>query len=176
MNTSPLISFALILGLSSCTTISSYRVIKQNGAKIRYELPNGWIVQKIEPPADYYNIISPKSATKPSDTSITIDFYNQFDFRFPQTEAGCAASYLDATQGHKDPAVRMSVIGSIHSPIYGHIAIFNFSSDYFGDHLVSIIVAQGGYVMVELWARTTEERLKYTQPFQEVVRGLSVER
>jgi hypothetical protein len=170
------ITFIVILGLVSCATSSHQRYINQNGARLSYTLPKDWIVQKVSEPADYYNIISPANATKPSDPSITIDYYNHFDFRFPTTEKGCAESYLDAIQGHKDPKVTMSIIGMTTSPIYGDITLYRYHSDYFGDHLVSFVVTKHGYVTIELWVKTTEEREQFTKAFQDVVLSLSVTR
>lgn len=175
MNIPSIISLGLVLGLCSCTTVSRNRVIKENGASMRYQLPKGWMVDRITPPADYFNVISPTKTTKPSDVCITIDFYDQYDPRYPQTQAGCASSYLEATQSHKDSAVQMSLIGSVHSGRYGSIAIYNYSSDYFGDHLDSFIVTHGGYANIELWATKAADRIAYTQAFEEVVRSLSVE-
>lgn len=171
-----ILTISVVLSLVSCATLTRDREIKQNGAIIHYKLPHTWIVQNVKEPSDHYNIITPADSKSPSDPSITIDFYNQFDFQFPQTEKGCADSYLYATQGHKDPAVKMSKIGSITSPIYGAVSQYRYFSDYFGDHLISFIVTDGGYVTVELWTKTAEEREIYTKPFQEIVQSLSVTR
>ena len=162
--------------LVSCVTTSEKQVIKQNGANIYYTLPRNWVVQKIEAPSDHYHIISPTTSTKPSDALVTIDFFNQFDFRFPSTETGCADSYLDAIQGHKDPKVRMSAVGYIRSPIYGQITEYRYCSDYFGDHLVSFVITKDGYATIELWVKTSDAREQYTQAFQEVLRSLHITR
>lgn len=166
----PLVFAAICL--SACCTMGPSgptRVIKEKGATITYALPKGWKTVKVEEPSDHAYIIAPAGVDNPAGPSITIDYSDIHK----ATEQECATAYLDSVREIKDPKVRMSNVGTVKTAS-GPVTIYRLASAYYGDHLVSFLVAKRGYAIVELWATTAAERAQQEPAFRETVAGLSV--
>jgi hypothetical protein len=133
-----------------------------------------WNVKKVKPPSDHFNVIEPKESID-SRPGITIDYYNERDLQFPKTQEGYAKSYLSEIHDVKDDDVKMEIVKTVGSPTYGDITIYNLSSDYYGDHLVAIIVNDSGYCIVELWRSISDKQSIYQSEFENVVRSIVIE-
>jgi hypothetical protein len=164
-----LISVCFFLSCSSTKQHIRY----QNGTTVEYELPLSWKVKKVKPPSDHFNIIEPKESID-SHPVITIDYYAKIDGKYPKTQEGYATLYLDEIHKTKDFDVKMDIIKTISSPTYGSIAIYNFYSDYYGDHLVAIVVIETGYCVIELWRTVSDQKNLYQHEFEDVVRSVII--
>lgn len=167
----------VIVLATSCRTVSSERHFQESGVTILFKLPNGWIVRNVEAPSDYHNLISPVEATKPSDPAISIDFFKAPHPR-PTIEAEQARKYLEEIHASKDDKVQMEISGAMDSPVYGRITQYRYFSDYYGNHLVSFVVTNDGYALVELWVDTAQaQECKRLEPdFREVVQSIRIQR
>jgi hypothetical protein len=164
-----IISVCLFLSCSSTTQYIRY----QNGTTVEYELPLSWNVKNVKPPSDHFNIIEPNESIDPR-PGITIDYYNEIDSQFPKTQEAYAKSYLSKIHDVKDDDVKMEIVKTVCSPTYGNITIYNFYSDYYGDHLVAIIVNDSGHCIVELWRSVSVKQNIYQSEFENVVRSIVI--
>jgi hypothetical protein len=162
---------SVCLFLSCCSTTQYIRY--QNGTTVAYELPVGWNVKKINPPSDHFNIIEPDESID-SHPGITIDYYHEIGSQAPKTQGAYAQSYLSEIHTVKDDEVKMETVKTVSSPAYGNITIYNFYSDYYGDHLVAIIVNDRGYCIVELWRTISDKQNIYQSEFENVVRSIVI--
>ena len=163
------ISVCFFLSCSSTTQYLRY----QKGTTVQYELPLNWEVKNIEPPSDHFNIIEPNESIN-SHPGITIDYYPKIDSKFPKTQEGYAKLYLSEIHNVKDDAVKMDILKTISSPIYGNITIYRFYSDYYGDHLVAIVVNDNVYCIIELWRTVSDLQNIYQSEFEDVVRSIII--
>jgi hypothetical protein len=132
-----------------------------------------WRVKNVEPPSDHFNIIEPKESID-SHPGITIDYYAKIDSKFPKTQEGYAKLYLSEIHNVKDDNVKMDILKTINSATYGNITIYRFYSDYYGDHLVAIIVNTTGYCVIELWRRVSDLQNIYQSEFEDVVSSIII--
>jgi hypothetical protein len=163
------ISVCVFLSCSSTTQYIRYK----NGTIVKYELPLSWKVKNVEPPSDHFNIIEPKESID-SHPGITIDYYTKIDSEFPKTQEGYARLYLCEIHNVKDDDVKMDILKTISSPTYGNITIYNFYSDYYGDHLVAIVVNDTGYCVIELWRTVSDLQNIFQSEFEDVVRSIII--
>lgn len=167
-----LLSISVCFSLSCSSTTQSIRY--QNGTTVTYELPLNWKVQNVEPPSDHFNLIEPNESID-SNPGITIDFYTKNDSKFPKTQEGYAKLYLSEIHNAKDHDVKMDVLRTISSPTYGNISIYRFKSDYYGDHLVAMVLNVPGYCVIELWRTISDGQNIYQSEFEDVVRSITIE-
>ena len=132
-----------------------------------------WKVKKVKPPSDHFNIIHPNESID-SHPVITIDYYVKIDSKFPKTQEGYAKLYLSEIHSVKDDDVRMDILKTIRSPTYGIITIYSFYSDYYGDHLVAMVVNDTGYCVVELWRTVSDQLNIYQSEFEGVFRSIVI--
>ena len=97
-----------------------------------------------------------------------------FDDRFPRTQQGCAESYLNGIHDVDDDSVQFEIVGSVPNRFHGDIMLYRFHSDWYGDHLIAMIVAESGYATVELWTDSQEQREKHSEAFREFVKGIEL--
>ncbi|HEY1084900.1 MAG TPA: hypothetical protein VGE29_21730 [Prosthecobacter sp.] len=107
-------------------------------------------------------------------TTISIRVYDRFDSMFPKTQQGCAESYLAGIHDIHDDSVVMEACGSVRNRAHGETAIYRYHSDWYGDHLVAMIVAGHGYATVELWTKSAAQREQHTAAFERVVEGIQL--
>jgi len=163
------ISVCFFLSCSSTTQYIRY----QNGTIVKYELPLRWKVINVEPPSDHFNIIEPNESID-SNPGITIDYVANTDSKFPKTQEGYAKLYLSEIHNVKDADVKMDMLKTIRSPIYGNITIYRFFSDYYGDHLVAVVLNHTGYCVIELWRTVSDRQNIYQSEFEDVVRSIII--
>jgi hypothetical protein len=163
------ISVCIFLSCSSTTQYIWY----QNGTIVKYELPLNWKVKNVEPPSDHFNIIGPNESIN-SHPVITIDYYDKIDSKSPKTKEAYAKLYLSEIQNVKDDKVKIDTLKTISSPTYGPIKIYNFYSDYYGNHLVSMVVNDTGYCIIELWRTISDQQNNYQSEFENVVRSILI--
>ena len=156
----------------SCSSSSRY-IRYQNGTIVKYELPLGWKVKNVEPPSDHFNIIEPNESID-SNPGITIDYYTNIDSKFPQTQEAYAKLYLSEIHNVKDDDVKMDILKTISSPTYGNIKIYHFYSDYYGDHLVAVVLNGTGYCVIELWRIGSDQHNIYQSEFEDVVKSITI--
>lgn len=161
----------LLAVFSSCATPSIHSS-SCCGVAGTYRVPQGWEVRKIEGPSRVENMIQEIGRSGRDDPGITVDAYCGFDNRFPRSQKGCAESYLDGIHDVDDDSVQFEAVGSVINPVHGAITIYRFHSEWFGDHLVAMIVADSGYATVELWADNEKQREKHSEAFREFVKGI----
>ena len=63
---------------------------------------------------------------------------------------------------------------NVTSPEFGQIAQYRYHSDYYGDNLVSFIIADDHFISVELWAVNEVQRRKFEQIFADFVKSIKV--
>ena len=156
----------------SCSSTTQY-IRYQNGTTVKYELPLSWEVKNVKPPSDHFNIIEPNESID-SHPGITIDYYDKIDSKIPKTQDGYAKLYLSEIHSVKDDDVKMDILKTISSPTYGSIKIYNFHSDYYGDHLVAIVINDAGYCVIELWRTIFDEQNIYQPEFEDVIRSIII--
>jgi len=159
--------------MGACSTVSLH---DYHGATIRFNTPCGWIVQPLKPGPGFEHmcLLSPKNQTQRNDPGITVDYYGRFDPRFPHTQEGLAQSYLKGTHDIMDPNVRLESVGSFETR-HGRLNIYRYQSDYFGDHLVVLILGARGYVHLELWARSRDQWEPFLPALEALTRSVSIE-
>ena len=166
-----------VLTILACCFLSCSSTTKsicyQNGTTIKFELPSGWQVKNVKPPSDHFNIIEPIESID-SRPGITIDYYEKPVSKFSKAQEGYAKLYLNEIHNIKDEDVRMNISKTISSPTYGDIAIYNFQSAYYGDHLVAFIVNDTGYCVIELWRTIHDQKDIYQSEFENVVRSIII--
>ena len=162
------IALALLTGCAS-HNIKSWKC-KQGAGK--FTIPDGWEMYDIKAPSEVQNLITPIGKEGLSDPGISLDAYCSFDKRFPETQRGCAESYLDGIHDVKDDTVKLEEVGNVSNESHGEITIFRYYSDWYGDHLVAMIVDRGIYATAELWTETEQDRKTYRSGFEEFVRGV----
>lgn len=166
----PILIFAI---LSGCTA-PSIRSSSCGGIAGTYRVPQGWEVRKIEGPSRVQNMIQEIGRSGRDDPGITVDAFCKFDNRFPRTQQGCAERYLDGIHDVDDDSVQFEIVGSVPNQFHGDITLYRFHSEWFGDHLVAMIVAEKGYATVELWADTQGQRETHSDSFREFVKGIKL--
>jgi hypothetical protein len=166
-----------ILAILACFFIScssaTQSIRYQNGTTVSYELPSGWQVKNVKPPSDHFNIIEPIESID-SHPGITIDYYDETNEKLPKTQDACAILYLHEIHSVKDEDVKMDILKTIHSPIYGNITIYSYYSAYYGDHLVAFIMNEDGYCVIELWRTIHDQKDMYKSEFESVVRSITL--
>lgn len=163
----------LLAVLSGCAG-PSIRSSSCGGFAGTYRVPKGWEVRKIEGPSRVENMIQEIGRSDRDDPGITVNAYCRFNDRFPRTQQGCAESYLDGIHDVDDDSVQSEIVGSVSNPHHGDITLYRFHSEWYGDHLVAMIVADSGYATVELWADSQEQREKHFEAFREFVKGIEL--
>lgn len=166
-----LILLAVVLG--SCTT-PSILSSSCGGVAGSYRIPEGWEVREIDGPSRVENMVQEVGQFDRDDPSITVDAYCRFDYRFPRTQQGCARSYLNGIHDVDDDSVQFEAVGSVSNPLHGEITLYRFHSEWFGDHLVAMIVVESGYATVELWADSEGQREQYSDACREFVKGIEL--
>ena len=156
----------------SCSSTTRY-IRYKNGTTVEYELPVNWKVKNVEPPSDHFNIIEPNESID-SNPGITIDYYAKIDSKYPKTQEGYAKLYLSEIHNIKDDDVKMDILKTISSPTYGDITIYSFYSDYYGDHLIAMVLNDTGYCVIELWRTASDQQNIYQPEFEDVVRSIII--
>ena len=159
--------------LSGCATPSIHS-ISCGGVAGTYRVLQGWEIRKIEGSSRVENMIQEIGRSGRDDPGITVDAYCRFDHRFPHSQQGCAESYLDGIHDVDDDSVQFEIVGSVLNPLHGDITLYRFHSEWFGDHLVAMIVVESGYAIAELWADNKEQREKHSEAFREFVKGIEL--
>ena len=165
----------MILTISVCLLFSCssniHSIRYQNGTTVTYKLPPDWKVKNVNPPSDHFNIIEPKEFSD-SYTGITIDYHEKIEGKYPHTQEGNAKLYLHEIHNVKDDEVKMELLKTISSPKYGDITIYRFYSNYFGDHLVAMVLNDTGHCVVELWRTISDQQNLYQSEFEDVVSSI----
>lgn len=164
----------LLLTVAGCsrTTINSWSCDESAGS---FRIPKGWkrTFPKYTRTSNSLELVTQNDG---ENVSMSLDVFCKFDAGYPETQEGCAQSYLDGTHDVWDDEVRFEEVDTISHPLYGPIKIYRFFSDWFGDHLVAkVIVPQRGYASVELWAKSAEERARYHSDFFGLIRSLDLQ-
>jgi hypothetical protein len=153
--------------LFSCSSTTQH-IRYQNGTTVTYKLPSGWKVKQVTPPSDHFNIIEPDEFND-SHPGITIDYHANTSSPFAHTQEGYAKQYLHEIHNVKDDKVKMEPLKTVSSSTYGDITIYRFYSNYFGDHLVAMVLNDTGYCVVELWRTISDQQYLYQLEFEYVV-------
>jgi len=163
--------FILTLSLSFFSSCSHQAIIgtETHSIKGSYVLPSGWRI-------DYPDVARTKNSLKLRGSiigmagGISLDMYE-----IKGTQNDHATKYLKGVHAFLDPSITCRKLNhSVCNPHHGEIFVWEYQSEYYGNHLVSFVVAHDGYVCVEIWATNKKERIQYQNAFFEIVATVKI--
>lgn len=144
------------------------------GLGLVYAVPLDWI-RATSDSSNKELVLAPLSLPSDSHPKISVSIFSRFDSRYPRSQSGCATSYKDGIASVTDENIEMEKMPrNVTSPEFGQIAQYRYHSDYYGDNLVSFIIADDHFISVELWAVNEVQRRKFEQIFADFVKSIKV--